>query len=122
MSDALFGEICLDRPQVTTAFRNQMLVDWVSGGVYAMESAVYEQINPYTVGTIATATLIFPNGVRGQWVTDTASTDFPGVVDGFHVTYPLGVFTLVVTQPLVTRNASGQITECPALVLTQVQS
>lgn len=66
-------------------------------------------------GAIMTASIVWPDGTAGTFTTDAASTVFPGAIDAWHATY--GVASTV-TQPAVTRDASGAVTAQPALTVT----
>ncbi|MBT2566586.1 hypothetical protein J7I84_08780 [Arthrobacter sp. ISL-85] len=63
-------------------------------------------------GVATSASLLWPDGTAGVY-SGTPSTTFPGSVDAFTVTYA-GATTLTVTQPAVTRDAAGRITNQPA--------
>lgn len=67
-------------------------------------------------GAPTSATVAWPDGVAGVY-SGTASTTFPGSVDAYTVTRT-GTPTLTYTQPAVTRNASGYITNRPAITVT----
>lgn len=66
-------------------------------------------------GAPVSASLKWPDGTLGVY-SGIASTDFPGAVDGYSVTYA-GSPTVTITQPSVTRNAAGQVTNSPALTI-----
>lgn len=65
-------------------------------------------------GAPISASLKWPDGTVGVYA-GTASTEFPGAVDAYTVTYA-GSPTITITQPAVTRNESGQVTNSPALI------
>lgn len=67
-------------------------------------------------GAPTSASVKWPDGTVGVY-SGTASVTFPGAVDAYTVTYA-STPTLTVTQPAVTRNASGQVTNSPALTIT----
>lgn len=69
-----------------------------------------------TDGAPVSASVKWPNGVVGVY-SGTASTAFPGAVDAYTITYA-GTPTVTVTQPAVTRNAAGNVTNSPALTIT----
>ena len=69
-----------------------------------------------TDGAPVSASVRWPNGTVGVY-SGTASTAFPGAVDAYTITYA-GSPTITVTQPAVTRNAAGQVTNSPALTIT----
>jgi hypothetical protein len=66
---------------------------------------------------VLAASVVWPDGVSGQLVTDATSTAFPGAVDGYHITYGSPT-TKTFTQPVVTRNVNGAITTLPDIVRT----
>lgn len=67
-------------------------------------------------GAPTSATVAWPDGVAGVY-SGTASATFPGSVDAYTVTRT-GTPTLTYTQPAVTRNASGYITNRPPITVT----
>lgn len=54
----------------------------------------------------------WPDGTAGVYTATTVSTAFPEAVDAFTITYA-GSPTRTFTQPTVTRDASGRITNRP---------
>jgi hypothetical protein len=66
-------------------------------------------------GAPISATLRWPDGTVGVY-SGAASPDFPGAVDSYTVTYA-ATPTITITQPAVTRNADGEVTNSPALIL-----
>lgn len=67
-------------------------------------------------GAPVSASVKWPDGTVGVY-SGTASVTFPGAVDAYTVTYA-STPTLTVTQPAVTRNASGQVTNSPSLTIS----
>lgn len=67
-------------------------------------------------GAPTSATVEWPDGVAGVY-SGTASATFPGSIDAYTVTRT-GSPTVTYTQPAVTRNASGHITNRPAITVT----
>lgn len=67
-------------------------------------------------GAPVSATVTWPDGVGGVY-SGTVSTTFPGAVDGYTVTRT-GSPTITYTQPAVTRDPSGHITNRPAITVT----
>ena len=47
------------------------------------------------------------------------STEFPGAIDAYTVTYEKGDISYTLTQPTVTRNASGAVTAQPDIIITK---
>ena len=64
----------------------------------------------YTNGAPISAAVIWPDGVEGVY-TGTPSTAFPGSIDAYTITH--GAITY--TQPPVTRDTAGNITNQPAI-------
>ena len=67
-------------------------------------------------GAPTSATVAWPDGVTGVY-SGTASPTFPGAVDGYTVTRT-GTPTITYTQPAVTRDPAGHITNRPPLTVT----
>lgn len=68
-----------------------------------------------TDGAPVSANVVWPDGATGVYAGE-PSEDFPSVVDSYTVTKS-GTQTLTYTQPMVTRNASGDITSRPAITI-----
>lgn len=64
-----------------------------------------------------TAPVVWPDGTTGTYTATTVSTAHPGAVDAYTVTWA-GPTTRTVTQPAVTRNSSGAVTNRPAMTVT----
>ena len=67
-------------------------------------------------GVPTSANVVWPDSVTGVY-SGTASVDFPGALDAYTITRA-GSPTKTYTQPAVTRNASGAITNRPAIVVS----
>lgn len=67
-------------------------------------------------GAIVTANIVWPDGTAGVFTTDTASTAFPGAIDAWHATYASAP-PKTITQPAVTRDASGAVIAQPAITI-----
>jgi hypothetical protein len=65
-------------------------------------------------GAPVSAAVLWPDGTEGVF-TGTPSATFPGSVDAYTITYG---DTRTYTQPAVTRDANGTITNQPAIVLS----
>lgn len=68
-------------------------------------------------GAATAAPVKWPDGTVGTYAADTLSSAFLGAVDAYHVTYGSPV-TRTVTQPAVTRDVSGAVTNLPDLVVS----
>lgn len=67
-------------------------------------------------GAPTSATVAWPDGVAGVY-SGTASPTFPGAVDAYTVTRT-GTPTVTYTQPAVTRDPAGHITNRPPITVT----
>lgn len=67
-------------------------------------------------GAPVSASVVWPDGVTGSY-SGTASTTFPGAVDAYTVTRT-GTPVLTYTQPAVTRDVNGYITNRPAITVS----
>jgi hypothetical protein len=67
-------------------------------------------------GAATSASVTWPDGVSGIY-SGTVSADFPGAVDAYTVTRA-GSPTVTFTQPAVTRNAAGQVTNRPPITVS----
>ena len=63
-----------------------------------------------TDGAITSSAVLWPDGVEGVY-TGTPSAEFPGSIDSYTITHG----TTTYTQPAVTRDAAGNITNQPAI-------
>jgi hypothetical protein len=68
-------------------------------------------------GAATSAAVLWPDGATGTYTTLVASTAFPGAVDSYKVTHVLAGVTKTYTQPAVTRDASGAVTNRPAMTV-----
>lgn len=89
----------------------EQLVEWAEGRAYAMTTIVYHSSYPRAV---ATASVQWPDGSAGT-VTGTLFNAAFGTTDAYTVTHTASGLT--VTQPPVTRNAGGEVTIKPPLVV-----
>ena len=64
---------------------------------------------------VTSADVVWPDGTSGTFTATAVSVMFPGAVDAYAVTYG-GIRTY--TQPLLTRNATGAVTNRPAMVVS----
>lgn len=68
-------------------------------------------------GAALSADVVWPDGTVGEYVADSISVGFPGMVDAYHVTYGSPVIRTY-SQPLVTRDVAGAVINLPAIVVT----
>lgn len=96
-------------------------------GAVSLESATYEQLArtpevlivgaiTYTNGAPTSAAVAWPDGTAGVF-TGTPSQAFPGSLDSYTITYGDPV-TRTYTQPTVTRDTAGNITNQPAITVS----
>lgn len=62
-------------------------------------------------GAVTSADVVFPDGNTGTYTALVLSSDFPGAVDSYSITYGDQTYT----QPTVTRNADGAVIDRPEL-------
>lgn len=67
----------------------------------------------YTNGAVTSAAVLWSDGVTGTY-TGTPSSAFPGSIDSYTLTHG----TTTYTQPTVTRDTNGNITNQPAIVVS----
>ena len=70
-----------------------------------------------TAGAAISASVLWPDGVTGVY-SGTASTTFASVIDAYTITRT-GTTVKTFTQPAVTRDANGYITNRPAITITE---
>lgn len=69
-------------------------------------------------GAPTSASVVWPDGRPGVYLATTVSSNFPGAVDAYTVTYvPVTGPTKTYTQPAVSRNGAGQITTRPVITV-----
>lgn len=68
-------------------------------------------------GAPTSANVVWPDGSTGVY-SGTASGTWPGAVNAYTIT-KTGIPVLKFTQPMVTRNESGDITTRPAITVTE---
>lgn len=66
---------------------------------------------------ITSANVVWPDGTTGVFTALVLSTTTPGAIDSYQITYN-GAVARTVTQPTVTRDANGVVTDIPAMVVT----
>jgi len=69
-------------------------------------------------GAATSAPVIWPDGAAGVYSATGLSATFPGAVDAYAVTYVADGVSLTVTQPAVTRDASGAVTVRPNITVS----
>lgn len=90
------------------------IIAWTLAQAFTVVSATRD-VND----AIVSASILWPDGATGTFTTDTASTEFPGAIDAYNVTYvPVTGPTVTVTQMAVTRNSSGAVIDQPLLIVT----
>nr|WP_278101175.1 hypothetical protein [Microbacterium proteolyticum] len=66
---------------------------------------------------VTSAAVVWPDGTPGTFTALVLSTAFPGAVDSYKITYGSPV-TKTFTQPTVTRNTAGAVTNVPQIVVS----
>jgi hypothetical protein len=103
-----------------SAARLNLLEDDLEASMVALarepEALFSGAVTPDSNGAVTSASVLWPDGVAGVY-SGTASATFLGVDDSYTVTR-VGTPTKTYTQPLVTRNGSGFITNRPAIPVT----
>jgi hypothetical protein len=77
----------------------------------SLPALAYTAVTRNTSEAATSATVAWPDGTTGTYTATVLSSAFPGGVDAYTVTYS----GHTVTQPQVTRDASGAVTAQPAL-------
>lgn len=97
-----------------------------AAGAYTSFATIAANPDLLTFGTITrdangaatSAPVTWPDGTTGTYTATTVSTAFPGAVDAYTITYaPAGGTTKTYTQPAVTRDTTGAVTNRPALTV-----
>lgn len=96
---------------VTLYTLNAQLVRDVASGAYQITQASFDP----TYLTMQTGAVLWADGSAGAWTNLATNTTF-GAVDSYLVTHVNSGKTI--TQPLVTRSGTGQVTNKPALTIT----
>jgi hypothetical protein len=109
---SLLFELSRNNPALSQTWRVQQLTEWAVDGAYQLTSAVYN-----ASGALVSGSVVWPDGLTGVFTTDVFSATFPGAIDAYHVTYVLNSRTYVITQAQITRDANGDITARPLLVV-----
>lgn len=68
-------------------------------------------------GAATSAVVNWPDGVDGTY-SGTASTSFPGSINSYTITRVAGGITVTYTQPAVTRDANGYVTNRPPITVS----
>lgn len=96
----------------TSMTTSKLLSAWTSGKYYHITTAVYN-----VDGVITSGTVVWPDGNTGLYTSDTINATF-NCVDEYTLTWFDGSTTYTINQPLVTRDAYGNATTIPELVIT----
>lgn len=82
--------------------------------ITALPALAYTAVTRNASEAVTSASVTWPDGTTGTFTADVLSSQFPGAVDAYHVTYSAST----VTQAQVTRDSSGAVTAQPALTVT----
>ena len=91
---------------------NATLLAWAYASAFQLVAATRD-----ANGTIITASIVWPDGATGAFMTDAVSTAFPGAIDAWHATYVNGATTKTVTQPAVSRDTNGAVAAQPTITI-----
>lgn len=96
-----------------TSSQNPNLIGWALSLSFTVSGATRD-VN----GALTSANITWPDGATGVFTATVLSTAFPGAIDAWSATYVKGGITATVTQPTVTRDATGAVTNQPAITIT----
>jgi len=105
---AAFGVVRAQRNGVTRGNR------FIESLVRQLDGIISGEIVRDANGAAVSASVIFPDGTTGTYTALVLSTASPGAVDSYAVTYG----TQTYMQPTVTRDASGAVTNRPAITVS----
>lgn len=77
----------------------------------SLPALTYTAVTRNTSEAATSATVVWPDGTTGTYTATVLSSAFPGGVDAYTVSYS----GHTITQPQITRDASGAVTAQPAL-------
>lgn len=80
------------------------------------DTLVFGTISRNANGAVTTAAVVWPDGTPGVYTATVLSTQFLGAVDAYTITYGSPVIHTY-TQPTVTRNTLGAVTNRPAITV-----
>lgn len=93
---------------------NDRLRAWAQSKAFALPTASRDDNS-----AIITASVVWPDLSTGTWTTDVYSTDFPGAVDVYHLTYvPASGPTKTITLTITSRDANGAALGLPVASIT----
>jgi hypothetical protein len=108
------GQVPFANLSITLAL-NTTLTAWTNTGAFAVVSMATPRDSN---GVITIANIVWPDGSTGVFTTDTASINFPGAIDAYHITYiPATGSTKTITQSLLTRDSNGAVIAQPVLTI-----
>ncbi|MFZ1249878.1 MAG: hypothetical protein WAR37_00285 [Candidatus Microsaccharimonas sp.] len=81
------------------------------------ELLIVGNINRDTNQAITSADVVWPDGKPGTFTALVLSNSFPGAIDSYKVTYGSPT-AKTFTQPAITRNANGAVTNIPQMVVS----
>lgn len=101
------------------------LAQAIPAGTYAADKELAALLDPLIVGAITrdtngaatSASVVWPDGSPGTYTATVVSTAHPGAVDAYTVTKGSPV-TKTFTQPQVTRDSNGAVTNRPAITVS----
>jgi len=90
---------------------------WLKLHAANLDALITGAITRDSNGAATSAAVVWPDGKPGTYTATSVSAAHPGAVDAYTVTYGSPV-TSTVTQPAVTRDATGAVTNRPAMTVS----
>lgn len=88
------------------------IIGWFMGFEFALSDVVRD-----STGAVLSAAVTWPDGHTGTYTADVTSTEFPGRVDAWHITWGDANSGRTYFQPQVTRDVNGALARVPAPVV-----
>jgi hypothetical protein len=83
----------------------------------SLDVLIYGTVTRDVNGAAVSANVAWPDGATGVYTATRVSTAFPGAVDAYTVTHVLNGVTTTYTQPAVTRDSTGAVTNKPTMTV-----
>lgn len=107
----LAAAVAVDRARLVAL---ETALQWAANPDSLISGAITRDANE----AATSAPVIWPDGATGTYTATIVSTAFPGAVDAYTITHVLSGTTLTYTQPAVTRDVVGGVTNRPAITIT----
>ena len=110
---------------VTSKVPLSRITEAIPNGTYAGNLQLAQLLDPLLLGAITrdsngaatAATATWPDGATGAYTALVVSSSFAGAVDSYSVTHVVGGVTTTYTQPTLTRDSTGAVTNRPAMTV-----